>query len=563
MATGSSLLLDEHYEAGDERFLDELLASTAGKKLKGLAERWYKDKRPFARRMLLAYLDDGCDRPHHRPLVKALFKLAEKAGDDEAMGRFMVAFDRMVHRRMKSVFRWDPATRQSETVQVLGADRSVPIALGSKENRSPRFSRKTRLYLCRRAFRYFRGVARRDAARYGRAVRAALVCYRDEHLTKPEQLLDAWGLMHALYWGSPVLVRDPRGIRVAEGRSMAELSPAPFTPTAWTGVFDAVLELVERAQSRTVRVFAIAMLKRDYAAALRDFPLRRARNLLRSPHDEVQAFAAELLRDAKGVHNLSIDEWLELLRIDNPAALPLLCELVAKTVSPERLSLAQAIELATARAAPVAELGLAWAKKKPVNDEASLTAVLALARAGAPRVREEGVAWVAGLIEKAAFAKPEHVRELCDARFADVRARGLALVESDERFRESTLLWSALSESPYDDARTFLVKHLRERERTFGPETLRRLWAASLLAVHRGGRAKRTALNQIAARLAKHPGEAEALLPLLGIALRSVRAPERRAALSAVATAAARAPSIERALAAVLPELKIQRGAVL
>jgi len=581
MATGSSLLLDERYEAADERFLDEALASTAGRKLKSLAPRWYEDKRPFARRMLLAYLDDGCDRPHHRPLVKALFKLAEKAGDDEAMGRFMVAFDRMVHRRMKTAYRWDPATRQSQQEQVLGGDRSVPIKLGSKENRAPRFSRRTRLYLCRRAFRYLRRVAREDAARYGRAARAALLCYRDEHLVRPEQLLDAWGLVHALYWGSPVLVRDPRGIRVAEGRSMAELVPAPFAPAAWRGVFDGVLELLQGARSRTVRVFAIALLKRDYAADLRDFPLKRARGLLRSPHDEVQAFAAELLRDAKGVHNLSIDEWLELLRVDNPTALPLLCELVEKTVSPERLSLAQAIELACARAAPVAELGLRWARQKPVADAAALTAVLALARAGAPRVREEGVAWVAGLLEKAAFATPEHVRELCDARFADARAPGLALVEKDARFRESTLLWGALSESPYDDARAFLVKHLREREGvftmgpraapypgpaspgTFGPETLRAIWATTLLAVHRGGRAKRAALRQISARVAQRPDEAEALLPLLGIALRSVRAPERAAALSAVATAAVRTPSLERALARALPELRIQRGAVL
>src|SRR4051812_49288740 len=122
MASASSLLLDEYYEAGDDRFAGEVLASTAGKKLKALADRWYGDGRPFARRALLAYIDDGCDRPHHRPLVKALFKLAEMAGDDEAMGHFMVAFDRLVRRRLKPSTRWDAATRQSETVQVFRND---------------------------------------------------------------------------------------------------------------------------------------------------------------------------------------------------------------------------------------------------------------------------------------------------------------------------------------------------------------------------------------------------------------------------------------------------------
>src|SRR4051794_27495042 len=101
MASSSSLLLDEFYEAADERFLDEVLASTAGKKLKAIADRWYADKRPFARRALLRYIDDGCDRPHHRPLVKALFKLAEKANDDEAMGHFLASFDRLIRRKLK------------------------------------------------------------------------------------------------------------------------------------------------------------------------------------------------------------------------------------------------------------------------------------------------------------------------------------------------------------------------------------------------------------------------------------------------------------------------------
>jgi hypothetical protein len=562
MATASALLIDDYFEAADDRFVDEILASTGARKLKSLAPRWYGDRRPFARAALLRYIDDGCDRPHHRPLVKALFKLAENAGDDEALGHFLVAFDRMLHRRMKAHHVWNPATRDHDQVLVLRGDPEIPGALGARENRAPRFSRRTRTYLARRAFRYFRGVARADVARYGEAIRAALVLYEDQHLTRAEQLLDAWGLLHALYWGSPVLDRDPRGVRVAEGRSLAELEPAPFAPDAWRGAFAALLSLAARARSRTVRAFAIALLRRDHAAELRSLPLKGIRDLLRSPHDEVQTFAAELLRGASGVQNLSIEEWLTLLRLDNPTALPILCELVEKTVRPERLSLAQTIELACARAAPVAELGLRWAKQKPIADEAALGALLGLSRASAPLVRAEGLAWVAELLGRAAFARPEHVRELLDARFADARAHGLSLVEGDARFQGSTLLWGALAESPYDDARGFLVRHLREREASFGPETLRQLWATALLAVHRGGRAKRSALDQIAARVARRPAEAEALLPLLGIALRSVRAPERRAALAAIATAAVREPALGSALARLLPDLQIDREAV-
>ncbi len=102
-----------------------------------------------------------------------------------------------------------------------------------------------------------------------------------------------------------------------------------------------------------------------------------------------------------------------------------------------------------------------------------------------------------------------------------------------------------------------LVRHLVEREGTLAPETLRHVWATALLAIHRGGRAKRGALNQIADRLARRPDEAEALLPLLAIALRSVRAPERRTALAAVARAAFREPRLRAAVARSLPELKL------
>src|ERR1700760_269871 len=134
MASASSLLMDSYYEAADDRFVEEVLSSTAGKKLKALADRWYGDGRPFARRALLRYIDDGCDRPHHRPLGKGLFKLAERAGDDEAMGHFMVAFDRLVQRRLKRTSRWDATL-------VLRHDASVPLALGEREKAAPRFSR--------------------------------------------------------------------------------------------------------------------------------------------------------------------------------------------------------------------------------------------------------------------------------------------------------------------------------------------------------------------------------------------------------------------------------------
>jgi hypothetical protein len=561
-AGSSSLLLDEAFAAGDERFLVELLASTSSKKLKAIADPWYGDQRPFARRMLHRYIDDGCDRPHHRPLVKTLFKLAELNDDHETMGHFLVAFDRLVKRKVSKGEVWDSRVRDVVPSVRISEDRSVPEKSGNHDTKAPRFSQRTRRYLRRRAFRFFRLLGRRDPARYGAAIRAALALYQDAHLDTPSQILDAWGLIHALYWGSEVFDRDPRGIRVAPGRSLAELVPAPYCPEAWGGALNALLELVEKAGSRTVRVFTIGLLQRDYAAVLRSVKVARIKGLLKSQHDEVQIFAAQLLQTASGIEGLTVEEWLSLLRIDNVTALPLICQMVVKHLLPARLTLAQCVELACARPAPVAEVGLRWAKQKPINGTADLLAVVGLARAEAPKVREEAITWVAELLETIKGARAEHVRELFDARHANVRALGLALFVRAERYRENMLLWAALSESPYDDVRAFLVRHLKERESIFEPETLRHVWVTILLGVHRGGKSRRAALRQIAERVARRPAEASSLLPLLGIALRSVRPSERRTALAAVGRAAFLTPRLRAAIQRELPELLLESGEV-
>lgn len=553
----SSLLLDEHFEAGDDRFIDEVLALSSGKKLKSLAERWYKDGRPFARRTLLAYIDDGCDRPHHRPLVKALFKLAEKRGDDEVMGHFLVAFDRLVRRKLVEIDRYDWSTGDTVKARVLASDRRFPGAYGGRNTTEPHFSLSTRRYLARRALRYFRLLGQKDPLRYGKAIRAALPLYRDEHLDKPEHLLDAWGLVHVLYHDSLVLDRSPQGVAVADGRSLAELGPAPLHPAAWKSCFDGLLGLVTGAGSRTVRVFAIALLKDWYRRDLDRLSVARLRPLLASAHEEVQLFAAELLRTAEGIASLTLAEWLELLQIDNQAALVFLCEAIKQHVTPARLTLEQCVALALSPVAPVAELGLAWTKQKPVKGKGALETLLGLANARAPRVRAEAASYLASVLAASKEARAEHLRDLLDARFQDVRREALALFEREARFKDDTSLWSALAESPYDDARAFLLGHLEERQRAFGAETLQALWATTLLSVHRGSRDKRAALAQIAARIVKRPGEAEPLVTLLGLSLRSVRPAERKSALAAVTRAAFAAPALRQAIGKKLPELRL------
>lgn len=553
----SNLLVDEYFEAGDERFVDEVLSLQAGKKLKSLASRWYNDKRPFARRTLLMYIDDGCDRAHHRPLVKALFKLAEKNADDEVIGHFMVAFDHMIQRKLVEVEKYDWRERRQVKKRMLKGDARHPTRFGRRNDTAPHFSQATRRYLQRRALRYFRNIGNDKHPRYGTIIRDALSLYKDEWLDKPEKVLDSWGLVHALYHGSDVLDRDPRGIRVASGHSMADLEPAPLHPAAWENAFASIFKMLTTARSRTVRMFAIALLKDKYTQDLDKLGVAQLRPLLASAHEEVQTFGSEMLRSAHGIASLTIQDWLELLSLDNQSAVIFLCEAIRKHVSPARLTLDQCVDLACAQVSPVAELGFDWTKAKKIDGRMAILTLMRLTTARAPRVREAAAKWLASVLAGSKDARMEQVRDMIDARYEDVRREGLALFEKDVRFKDEPSLWVSLSENPYDDVRFFLLKHLVDREKALGTTALHRVWAATILAVHRGAHQKRAALSQISARIVAQPAEAEPLLTLFSYALRSVRPPERRAALAAVSKAAFRAPALRSAIGRKLPELSL------
>ena len=90
----------------------------------------------------------------------------------------------------------------------------------------------------------------------------------------------------------------------------------------------------------------MAWLEREEADALAELDAQQLKPLLLSELGDVQAFAARLLSDARGLAKFRVGDWMELLTIDNAEILPSLCELMVERVSPERLDLAQKIELA-------------------------------------------------------------------------------------------------------------------------------------------------------------------------------------------------------------------------
>ena len=106
-------------------------------------------------------------------------------------------------------------------------------------------------------------------------------------------------------------------------------------------------------------------------------------------------------------------------------------------------------------------------------------------------------------------------------------------------------------------SRSELVTRLKRRQSLpgTGTDALARLWQTVLLNIHRGGRAKLTALNQVSRQIVLEPDSATVLLPVLAIAIRSVRPPEARHGLAAIVAAVERAPSLADSVSKHFPDL--------
>jgi hypothetical protein len=171
-------------------------------------------------------------------------------------------------------------------------------------------------------------------------------------------------------------------------------------------------------------------------------------------------------------------------------------------------------------------------------------------------VRADGTAWATQIITTHAKATPEHLRDLCDAPHADARESALAAAERMPALATPSL-WFALTESPYEDVRKVVVANAAKWRAEAPKATLRHVWSSALLDVHRGSTTKRRVPRQIAERIASHPDEAADLLPILRLALRSVRPAERAGAIAALARVL-HADAELRALAhEIIPELTV------
>src|SRR6266481_840436 len=376
---GQMLLAEEYFATENPAFIETIRNANQPKALAALADRWKKDPRPWAREQLLAYLAHPFNCLGHQPVVKHLFKHAEETGDHEVMVAFLVAFDRLVRREIRTKRHWDFRARTSYDEERLVTPRDVISAYPRGKARI--FKYRSRYYLQRRAWRYFRRLGHREPMKYVPAIVNALARYEDADLQKGENILDSWSLMHACFAQSDALEFGATHVQLKDGRALGGLTPAPAFSDAWKKADSAsmVLALAVRAQARLVRLWAMQLFQRDHSTHA--VSLDNILSLLEHEDADVQQFGSKLLESSGVLTTLPISSWLRLLQIKNEEALQRICDAFAKHVSADRLDLAQCVELACVRPVPVARLGQKYLQGRAITSPSEREQICALANA--------------------------------------------------------------------------------------------------------------------------------------------------------------------------------------
>jgi hypothetical protein len=601
MPGGFFSLAEELFARGETAFVAELRRIHDAERLGNFAARWLADTRPVARQMLIEYLSLPLNAYRHEALVKRLFKGAEKAGDDELMGVFLVAFDRCLRRDRKDVTRrkWDRfSTRAAADAQLRqwedegytsgnsygsgqsfyayaykqekvivawnnkmprpqNPKKSAPISDSYRERLERRFilfSLPTRRYLRRRAWRYFRKIGKANLERYRAAALNYLKRYTDRDVDTDIHLLDNWGLVHTLFHGCEALRYPANGWEFEEGKTIADLVPAPRFPAAWTGAPDALFELLTQANCRTVRQWASWMLRTYQANWLSQQPVTTLLDLIDNAEPDVAALGFDILERHADLASVPVETWLARLGGDDLERLQRLSSLLERRLDPGRVALAEAVKLALHRSLPIARLGLTLLRGRAPVGEADIPALLPLVQAECETLRPDVVAWLRDTLTHSGPPRAEWVLEFLDSKHADVRALGWTWLQ-ETSLRDEPTIWHKLLESPYDDIKGPLVAELAKRSGGADSDTVRLLWASVLLNIHRGGRYKPGVVSQVVTRLTDHPDEANRLLPLLAVAVRSLCGPEFRAGLTGVVSLFECQADLRPALAKQFPEL--------
>lgn len=578
----SKLLLDECFAAVDDRFLSEWIKFRSPEIIAAYVQQWVADSRPWARQQMINYLAMDLNFPGHELFVKRAYRYFESVRDHEMLGHFMVTFDRLVRRNRIAVPRWDRSTRELIQDEHLFArpnktvipetgrtgtygtgkhQRTFPLPDIRNKPKNRLFRHRTRNFLRRRVWRYFRWLSYQNPAEYLAAISQALCVYTDAEFKLGENIIDNWSLMHACYFHSDALKFTAAHTNLAPGQSLANLSAAPYRAEIWQTAEAAthLIHLIGNAQSSLVRVWAMELLRRDHQQAISQIDMKILVSLLKHTDARVQEFASQLFRDHQGLANMTVSAWLEVLEQSDRSLLPVICEAMTKHVASARLDNAQLLLLANAEPVPVAALGFRMLQERHQQRRLTPAEIVQLSRAQCVATAGDVTMWALEQLNVAENYSVDAVVEFFDSLVRPMREAAMTWLEdSSSRGHNDSVLWSRLIETPFDDVRLRLVDCLQRRTTLLNGDgnSLNHLWCSVLLGVHRGGRAKLKALQQIQAAILRDSKQAASLLPVLSVAARSLRAPERRGAIAALASLRSENSELDAAIRTHLPELQ-------
>ncbi len=556
MTQGAAVLAEEYFDSGDPRFLEAFRDVRIPDRVAAMTDRWFRDPRPWAREQAIAYFEEPLSTDGHHPVLKRWLRHAESTADTELMGVLMVACDGLVRRE----FQWGQFSTPRNSIL-------PPRTYDRKQNKWRKrewthgkvlYSYATRRYLRRRAWRWFRKIGHQSAETYVAAVASALSRYTDAALEDGPAILDSWSLLHACFFHSPLLEFDARRAQLTDGSQLADLEPAPAFPELWsrTESFPELASLIVRASSRLVRTWAIRFVRANHQAALAALDIATIVRWIGHDDTEIQEFGIACLENHEALPTLRIDDWKQLLAIQDPLLLQRLCELMQRHVRADRIDDTECVALTTSRPTPIARLGLSLLQPRELRDPGLL---VGLADARCEAVGAAVAEFALKRLSTDAAWNPEACMRFLDSANPAVRVAAWAWLLAHDRASRESMFFVRLIETPHDDMRLPLIDELERRAALpgLGGDTLVPVWSSVLLGVHRGGRRKPKAVRQIANAIIAEPERVDALLPVLCVAVRSVRGPERAAGLSALATVAAKHPALHARIEERLPGLSL------
>ena len=293
-----------------------------------------------------------------------------------------------------------------------------------------------------------------------------------------------------------------------------------------------------------------------------------------------------MLERSTDQNRLLTSDWLKLTGQVNACALVKVTALIRARVNANDVALDEIVRLSCQRPAPVAQLGWSWLKEKSVTTIEDCRQLVRVTSAECASVRPELVKLAIEKIERSGQASVDDWLEFLDARYADVRDAGWQWLAESQSARNHPELWRRLLESPYDDVRLKLVNVLESlvesespigqnpnqinysrrgnfsrrgsvnlRRECLDPDRVRMLWATVLLNIHRGGKQKSGVVRSLVSMLESNPDALDELLPLLRLALRSVRIGEWRSALAGLVRLSETKPELTSKIELLMPEL--------